>query len=292
MPTEHPAPKHEATSMPYSAEISRANPTCFLFLIDQSRSMLQPMAGAPGKTKAEAVADAINHLLYTLVLRCVWGNNVLDRFHVGVIGYGLHVSAALGGNLAGRDLVPIGELARNPLRVEQRPQPGDGGTAGQTIRFPIWFEPTADGNTPMCATLNRAGTLLAGFLVDHPDSFPPIVINITDGKANDGDPEPLAGRLKQLSSTDGGVLLFNLHLSEKSGERIEFPDQEASLPDPFARLLFRMSSPLPPALWAAAREKGLRAGPGTRGFVFNADLDSVIRSLDIGTRVDLSRGAR
>ena len=59
--------------MPYSAEISRANPTCFLFLIDQSRSMLNPMAGAPGKTRAEAVADAINHPIYTLVLRCVWG---------------------------------------------------------------------------------------------------------------------------------------------------------------------------------------------------------------------------
>src|SRR5215204_6017732 len=122
--------------MPYSAEISRANPTCFLFLIDQSRSMLQGMAGAPGKTKAEAVADAINHLLYTLVLRCVWGNSVLDRFHVGVIGYGLNVAPALGGALGGRDLVPISELARNPLRVEQRPQESEDGTV-QTVRFPV-----------------------------------------------------------------------------------------------------------------------------------------------------------
>jgi hypothetical protein len=87
--------------MAYSAEISRANPTCFLFLIDQSKSMLQPMAGAPEKTKAEAVADALNHLLYTLVLRCVWGNSVLDRFHVGVIGYGLNVLPALKGPLEG-----------------------------------------------------------------------------------------------------------------------------------------------------------------------------------------------
>ena len=146
--------------MPYSAEISRANPTCFLFLIDQSKSMLQPMAGAPGKTKAEAVADAINHLLYTLVLRCVWGNSVLDRFHVGVIGYGLNVSPALGGTLAGRELVPISELARNPLRVEQRTQTTSEGTT-QSVRFPVWFEPAGDGRTPMCATLNRALNLLA-----------------------------------------------------------------------------------------------------------------------------------
>jgi hypothetical protein len=277
--------------MPYSAEISRANPTCFLFLIDQSKSMLQGMAGAPGRTKAEAVCDAINHLLYTLVLRCVWGNSVLDRFHVGVIGYGLNVGPALGGPLAGRELVPISELARNPLRVDQRPTAGPDGSA-QTTRFPVWFEPTGDGKTPTCATLNRASTLLAGFLADHPDCHPPVVINLTDGLANDGNPEPLAARLKQLSSTDGNVLFFNLHVSEKSGQQIEFPDSEESLSDPFARLLFRMSSRLPEPMWPAAREKGLHPTANTRGFVFNGDVDSVIRSLDIGTRVDLTRGKR
>src|SRR5919204_506552 len=74
--------------MPYAAEISRANPTCFLFLVDQSRSMLGPLAGRKGRRKADAVADSINRLLYTLVLRCVWGQAVLDRFHIGVLGYG------------------------------------------------------------------------------------------------------------------------------------------------------------------------------------------------------------
>jgi hypothetical protein len=273
--------------MPYSAEISRANPTCFLFLIDQSKSMLQPMAGAPGKTKAEAVAEAVNHLLYTLVLRCVWGNAVLDRFHVGVLGYGSAVRPALGGALAGRDLVPVGEVARNPLRVEQRTQAGPAG-ATQSVRFPVWFEPAGDGSTPMCATLKRASTLLAGFLAAHPDCFPPIVVHITDGRPTDGNPEQDAARLRQLSSTDGHVLLFNLHLSEKSGERIEFPEGEEGLPDAYAKLLFRMSSVLPEALHGAAREANFLATPTTRGFVFNADLDSVIRALDIGTRVSAS----
>ncbi len=78
--------------MPYSAEISRANPTCFLFLIDQSKSMLGPMSGQPDKRKADAVAETINRLIYTLVLRCVWGQNVLDRFHVGVLGYGKQIA--------------------------------------------------------------------------------------------------------------------------------------------------------------------------------------------------------
>lgn len=272
--------------MPYSAEISRSNPTCFLFLIDQSRSMLQPMGGAAHRTKAEAVADAVNHLLYTLVLRCVWGNSVLDRFHVGVVGYGSAVGSAFGGPLAGRDLVPIGELARGPLRVEQRTQ--DGPSGPQQVRFPIWFEAAGDGKTSMCAALRRAGTLLSGFLTDHPDCFPPIVVNITDGKPTDGMPLDDAAKLRKLATSDGETLLFNLHLSEKAGERIEFPDSEKALVDDYARLLFRMSSRLPPGMVQNAQQAGLAVSASSRGFVFNADLDAVVRSLDIGTRVDFA----
>src|SRR4051794_9772146 len=164
--------------MPYSAEISRVNPTCFLFLIDQSKSMLKLIGGGQGKTKAEAVADSINNLLYTLVLRCVKGNAVLDRFHVGVIGYGLQTGPAFGGPLAYRDLVPISEIARSPLRVEERPD----STGGPPVRFPIWFEPLANGQTPMCAAFNRAHSILSSFLGDHPGCYPPLVINLTDGE--------------------------------------------------------------------------------------------------------------
>ena len=45
--------------MPYSAEISRSNPACFLFLVDQSRSMQSPFGREPETKKADGVADAI-----------------------------------------------------------------------------------------------------------------------------------------------------------------------------------------------------------------------------------------
>jgi hypothetical protein len=51
-----------------------------------------------------------------------------------------------------------------------------------------------------------------------------------------------------------------------------------------------MSSQLPPRLADAARSDGFTAGAGARGFVFNADLVSIVRFLDIGTRV--AQGAR
>ena len=46
--------------------------------------------------------------------------------------------------------------------------------------------------------------------------------------------------------------------------------------DPFAKLLFRMSSQLPQRLLDAAKGDGYPVQPTARGFVFNADLVSVI----------------
>lgn len=276
--------------MPYSAEISRSNPTCFLFLIDQSKSMGNPIGGDVTRKKADVVADSINRLLYTLVLRCVWGQAVLDRFHLGVIGYGRQVTYGLGGALAGRDLVPIGEVARSPLRVEQRVNKVDDGMGGQveqTVKFPVWFEPAFDGKTPMTAALEQACFLLGGFLVEHPTCYPPIVINVTDGEATDGDPEVPAEKLRDMTSDDGNVLLFNIHLSARPVKPIEFPWKDEELPDDAAKRLFHMSSRLPPPMHYPAKQAGIHVNSETRGFVFNADLASVVRFLDIGTRIDL-----
>ncbi len=276
--------------MPYSAEISRSNPTCFLFLVDQSKSMLGAIGGGQGKKKADAVADSLNRLLYTLVLRCVWGQSVLDRFHVGVVGYGRQVVPALGGALTRRELVPIGELARSPLRVEQHVNlvdDGRGGQVEQIVKAPVWFEPVGDGKTPMCKCFERAAQIVSSFLLEHPACYPPLIVNLSDGEATDGNPEAAAQNVRELASEDGSVLLFNAHISGSSDQAIEFPDRQEGLPDEYARRLFRMSSQLPPAMMNSARQAGLTVTADSRGFVFNADLASVVRFLDIGTRVDL-----
>jgi hypothetical protein len=56
--------------MSYEAEISQANPTCFLFLVDQSGSMGKRFGPRASCTKAQGVADTINRLISTLVSRC------------------------------------------------------------------------------------------------------------------------------------------------------------------------------------------------------------------------------
>jgi hypothetical protein len=275
--------------MPYSAEISRANPACFLFLIDQSESMKFPIGGGDvPMQKAEAVADAVNRLLSELSIKCAKEDGVRDYFHVGVIGYGASVGPIFDGKLAGRELVPLSEVAAQPARIEERERStvSRGGTATkQAVKVPTWFSPVAYGDTPMCAALDRARSALAAWLAQHPGSFPPIVLNITDGESTDGDPSGAAEALRNLTSTDGHVLLFNLHLSSDHSEPVVFPTVESSLPDAYARLLFRLSSPLPEDMRTAASRHDLSLSEGARGFAFNADISAVVRFLDVGTQV-------
>lgn len=299
--------------MPYTAEISRTNPSCFLFLIDQSGSMNdvvdptgiqamdKPMVvdgrtythTASGQTKAQRVADAINRLLQNLVIKCAKSEGVRDYYEVGVIGYsgdklsGARIGPAFSGSLAGKELVTIGEIANNPARIEERSkkvEDGAGGLIDQKIKFPIWFDPVANGGTPMSLAMTKAQTILTDWVFRHPASFPPIVINITDGEVAEEDPTPAADAIKSLATNDGNVLVFNIQISSNHAAPIEFPDDESRLGDQYAKFLFRLSSPLPSYMQAIARQEGLPVSEMSRGFAFNADMVSLIRFIDIGTR--------
>jgi hypothetical protein len=272
----------------YSIEISRANPTCFVFLVDQSTSMEDPTSvGEVSKKKADVVADALNRLLFELSVKCAKEEGVRDYFHIAVIGYGARVGSAFGGSLTGGDLVPLSRVADNPLRVEERAKKvpdGAGGLVETSARFPVWVDPIAHGGTPMTQAIGHATALIEGWVAERPGSFPPIVLNLTDGESTDGDPSAQAATLRSLATADGPVLLFNLHVSNGRSAPVVFPDSEAGLPDAFARLLFGMSSPLPSHMVSYASSQGLSVSEASRGFVFNADITSVVQFLDIGTR--------
>jgi hypothetical protein len=273
----------------YSAEISRKNPGCFIFLLDQSASMEDPFGGSSDRKKADELATIVNKLLHNLSIRCAKGDSIYDYFHVAVIGYGQDtvVKSAFDGQLTGKDLVAISELANNPLRIEDRVKKSDDGNGGlveQTVKFPLWFEAKYAGGTPMAGALKMAAEIVQRWVAEHPKGFAPIVINITDGEATDGDPLPEAKALCSLGSDDGATLLFNIHLSSAAGNAIELPASDEGLPDKFAKQLFEMSSALTPFMISRARELGMPAGDGARGFVFNAQPVQVIQFLDIGTR--------
>jgi hypothetical protein len=212
---------------------------------------------------------------------------VRDYYEVGVISYGKQVQPALGGELAGQALATNSNVANHPARIEERSKKEDdgaGGVADIQVKFPVWFDAKAAGSTPMCKAFKLAHETLKPWIDAHKYSFPPIVINITDGESTDGDPTADAAALRELATQDGNALLFNCHISNAQGSSVLFADAEEGLPDQFAKLLFNMSSVLPDAIRDGAQSAGFPVSNGSRGFAFNADLVELIRFLDIGTR--------
>ena len=160
---------------------------------------------------------------------------------------------------------------------------GYGGTVEVSRKLPVWLRPHSGAQTPMCQALRYAEVAISEWVDRHPCSFPPIVINISDGNATDGDPEPIAQRVMDLGTSDGGALVFNCHLSENTSIPTQFPYSENFLQDKFARQMFRMSSLMPPGVRDYAARLGISVNAESRCCVFNADMVSLVHFLDIGT---------
>lgn len=271
----------------YSAEISRDYPTCILFVVDQSGSMAEAMA--TGKSKADFVADVMNKTIYRLVTDCTKSDGVRNYYDVGIVTYGGGGTRA--GLAGGKAISSIVDLASNPTRVEDRTRHQDDGAGGVfecRVKFPVWFDPTASGGTPMCAGLTTAAEAIGEWCDAHPNSFPPTIIHVTDGESTDGDPSNVGDVLRQLSTSDGECLLFNIHVSGDSSEPIEFPSSEGGLPNAYARTLYLMSSLMPDHVRRVAGEKGYAVGDGSRGYIFNAEPRHIPDFFDIGTRPRLT----
>ena len=283
--------------IPEEAEaIDSVNPTFVLFLVDQSGSMAQPFEGRPNQTMAEGVATAINGIIRSLVLRSSDGSNIKEYYYLGMIGYNNEINIGFGGALSGKYQVSIKEIAENPLRIEDRVKKEDDGVGGiltKKVKFPIWIDPVAQHKTRMCEALKLAKQSVADFVESFPESFPPIVINITDGLPTDAtkpdfpEAEQAANEIRAVTNANGNaVSLFNIHISQRKADPVLYPLDESQLPDRYSKILFRMSSPLTDRMvyLSNVMEMDFELEQGCRGFVYQGDLVSVIQLLDIGTR--------
>ena len=271
----------------YTAEISRSHPTAYLFLVDQSASMNDPMLS--GRTKAEFVSDVLNRTLRDLVVRCTREDGVRDYFDVGIITYSnKDVSNGLSGALASSWMHPISVIADNTVRVEDRVKQvddGAGGLVSQTVKFPVWVDPRGYGGTPMQQAIAQAAHVIADWSDAHPMSFPATVLHITDGDSTDGSPEHNASVLRSLTTNDGETLLYNVHVSGRNVDPIRFPEDESQLTDEYSRLLFRMSSVFPQHVRDYARDAyGINLSPSSRAMVLNAEAEDLVKFIDIGSR--------
>ena len=279
--------------MPYTADISRNNPGAFLFLIDYSGSMSGALGGQPGLRKMDGAADAVNKILDAISQRCSQGMDIRDYFDLGIITYTTDgagdpdVASVLPGTSPEEPFLKVSQVV-DVAEVEEKQvkEPdGAGGVVEVNRKVPVWLRPVASYGTPMCEALSAASKAIQDWTSQHPDSYPPMVINISDGDATDGNPEPVAQEIMALGTSDGNVLLYNAHLSEMSAMPVQYLSQDSDLPpDEYAARMFRMSSEFPAPVVDLAAGMGLPVTQGSRGYVYNADMVALVQFLDIGTR--------
>ncbi len=259
----------------YVKEVSRANPGCIIFLLDQSFSMTDGLAGSP-RPKIEVLATAINRFLGDLIIQCEKGEEKpRNYFDVAVIGYTSDkvtgetaiIKSLLPPSPRGGDVASIVDLYDNPLD-KQTVQEEKSGQLVETV-FPIWYNPPPPeqmAGTPMCKAMEYCHQIASNWCFEHPASFPPMVIHMTDGESTDGDPETAAANLRALETNDGNLLLFNCHLSSSPALGVLFPSSETELPDDYAKMLFRLSSTIPERLRVMAEVKSIKMPPDCAGW--------------------------
>ncbi|MCX6219085.1 hypothetical protein [Spirosoma sp.] len=282
---------------PYTAQIMRQNPTAFLFLIDQSGSMDELTTYREQTvSKAEAVAQIINQTLCELLLRCQKGDEIRHYYDVALIGYGGQSSQQANllwsGTMDGKAFLSPAELAQATIRVDEfaTQRTIRGRTIAVTERRPVWIEPVHRHRTPMKSALLLAESLVQQWLAAHAgkDVYPPTILNITDGVATDGTDEDLLAcseRVRQLHTLDGHVLLMNIHIAPERGKAVLFPSNASELGnDPYARLLYDMSSEMPPPYHTdIASLFDLDQRPLYVGMCSNANMDALVKFMNIGT---------
>lgn len=300
-PTTHTIPNNPIVKLhtPYTAQITRETPTAFIFLVDHSASMGN-FTNLYGQdvTCATAVEQILNSQIYELVNRCIKMGETRHYFDIAVIGYGREVYSAWSGKLAGRDFVSPEELQNNPFKMREVKKQVRirGQQVERVVTEPQWFEQRHDGkSTNYHLALRKAKHLAEEWIENHDDKcYPPTIINITDGEFNNSSHDEraqIANEIKSLHTTDGNVLMFNVHITPSATESISFPVDKAALSgNRYASELFDLSSLLP-KIYNERVAKMMNVPMDKRlvAMSVNADMQQLIKIMDIGTPTNIQQ---
>ncbi len=284
----------------YSAQITRKQKTAFIILLDQSGSMQEFISFQRRPVrKSEIAARFANLFIEELMLRSRRSEFINDYFDILALGYhGDTVEPILTDKI---EFVPISKLYYKPAPHQtsymERRMPGSGLLTISYLTYRCWVQPKAEGGTPMFAALMQCEKVAKRWCrrKEHRDSYPLIVINITDGEASDSDAQMLnnaARRIRETATEDGNTLLFNIHITSSDDERgTKFPTSMNEMPDNrLTRLMFDMSSTLPECYNELISEiKGERNTMSPyKAMCYNCSAEDLIKLLSIGT-VSLDR---
>ena len=284
-------------------------PQLMIILIDQSSSMSEIFFSEEGKDYSFALAakNAVDSFLYEILSGCISGNEIRPFVDLAIIGYGASIRSAT-------PKIPMDQLPFSVAELQttfiKKNEADDGGAGYHAPLRYEWIEEISDGATSMLAALEKAKDITEKWITNHRDSFPPMILNITDGMATDdlvlldrfqhgtlGDMSTLdlvttVKEIQKLATTDGNVLVCNAHVSPDEMSQITYPTNTQNIENPLAELIFEMSSVIPDTLVNAGVEMGLPVKTGSRLFLYNAEVTSLLNFLRFGTSAAMISGKK
>ena len=251
-------------------------------------------------SKAESVAMVAGRIIDELILRSKRDETIRDYYDIAIVGYSNgQVYSLLGENFGFESVVQLNkrDVPHTTYLLSHRTLCG---VKNLYEDVSLWVQPRAEGDTPMYKMITRVSEMVEAWCYEeaHRDSFPPIVFNITDGEASDGDEEMLrraAHRLKQIGTNDGNTLFVNIHISSNTlHPPLVFPTElELLLTDRYAQLLKELSSVMPkrflPHVMECRNKSFSHYDTTYYAMSYNSSITELIAMLTIGTR---SAGAR
>ncbi len=280
----------------YQQHITHRNRTAVILVIDCSVSMkARTRINNLPITMSELAAMVSNFIIDELIERARRNDKVRNYYDIAVIGYsGDGVESLLPIDSDG--LVSIDRLA------EYAPQPTTYVIEQKTPeRIPVyahfhlhpWIEPKATGDTPMYNALVTVKELVEAWCADpdNHDSFPPLVLHISNGDCSDADEADLldiSKRITDTHTTDGNTLFVNLHLSPTNEENDFcniFPSEATfHSNDPDRKIFFKMSSVIPKSLEPAIYDMLHQRYRGPyRAVAFNTSVCEILSIINIGS---------
>jgi len=241
-------------------------------------------------TKIDAAAWVTDHWLYQLVEACGGGETGEFKHYLdlAVLKFSDKISS-------GFDGIPIEELPTTVKNVNAVGKfvKSDVTRNGQSSTLLKWIDtdPELGGQTKMCGALESSVDMIDKWIPNNQESFPPVVLCVTDGQATDCESGEklyeICDKIKAYKTDNGNALIGCLHVTSDEINPILFPTSEQfvieNCKDPFAPFLFNMASTIPDELVERAQKYNLPIKKGSKFFVYGSNFDSAANFFRFGT---------
>lgn len=245
--------------------------------------------------KMDAAALIANFTIDELVMRSTRSGTIRDYYDISVIQYsGEGVEPIIANEDDGLlHIIHLQDTMPQPVCYNIVQLEDDGTQSIIPITLHEWVKPVAQGISPMYEAMIHIKSLVSKWCEDriNRNSFPPIVINITDGCCGDAEEDELCditNEIGNIGTRDGTTLIFNVQLTDVESancQSIIFPSLNSEIDlDGDGQMLYNMSSDFPWELEPNIDEMmdGSRKGP-YKCFARNASICEILAITDIGT---------